>query len=183
MSGEAFTKPTQDGDWLEAWIDGARLPEEVATVYGRRDLRAEYLALEQELTTARDARIKGESSGDERLTSKTAERRIAERMETIREQMLASRRTFRFRALLDTEVEQVQKDAPKDTSAKEMTYRLLAVQSVEPKLTWEQLKRINAAIGEGQFNELIQAAGTATAAGKVDIPFSLAASTALSTKE
>lgn len=182
-NGESFHKPSEGGDWLEAWIDGARLPEEVATVYGRRDLRAEYLALEQQLIEARETREKNERGGDDRLTSRATERQIAERMDAIRDEMVKSKRTFRFRGILDTEIEKIKAEAPKGTSPAGITYRILAAQAVEPKLSWEQVERIHASIGEGQFNTLLEAAHKASADGRVDVPFSLAASVALNTKE
>jgi len=172
MSGEAFTK-SDDFD-LNAWIDGAKLPEKSATVYGRADLVAEYEALDQQLRAEKargdvdDARL----SGDPKVA-------IAQRMDEVRSALQASALTFRFRALLDAEAKPI-REAHKGGD-EELTFKLLSVQVVEPKVSAEQWPKIRERIGDGQFAHLVEAAGSASYDRQVSVPFSLAASALLKT--
>lgn len=184
---ETFTKPDDDCDGfdLEGWITGLRLPERVAVVYGRGDLHAEWQALEQRFEDARRAREKRDGAGDERLTGQSEERRLAEQMEQIRGELIASKRSFRLRALADPAeaVKQVKAEAGKGASQTEITYRMLERQAVEPKVTWQQWRAIHQGIGDGQFAHILETANKATGDRKVDVPFSLAASAVLSTQD
>jgi len=175
MPGEAFTKSTTDDFDLDAWIDGAKLPEKSATVYGRADLVAEYEALDAQLRAE-----KAKSVDDERLTGdpKVA---IAERMADVRDRLQGSALTFRFRALLDSESKPI-REAHKG-SDDELTFKLLSVQVLEPKVSPEQWPKIRERIGDGQFSHLVEAAGAASYDRQVSIPFSLAASALLGTKD
>ena len=184
MSGEAFVKEQDaEGFDLDAWISGAKLPTRTATVYGRADLLGEYEELEQTLSDARAAREKRDGAGDDRLTGRSDEQRIAEQMDAIRDTLMASKLLFKFRALLDAEVEQTRKDAGKGASPDEITYRLLTVQVIHPEVPWEKWAKIRQGIGEGQFNQMLEVAAAATQDKRVSVPFSLAASVALNTQD
>ena len=174
MTGDAFTKNSSDDFDLDDWISGARLPEKSATVYGRADLVAEYEALDAELKAEK---AKGDAT-DSRLTGdpKVA---IAQRMEQVRSELQGSALTFRFRALLDTEAKPI-RDAHKGAD-EELTFKLLSVQVLEPKVSPEQWPKIRERIGDGQFAYLVEAAGSASYDLQVSIPFSLAASALLNT--
>jgi hypothetical protein len=176
MSGEAFTKSTTDDFNLDDWISGARLPEKSVTVYGRADLVAEFYELEQQVRAADSDGVE-----DDRLTGdpKVA---LAQRMETLREQMQSSALTFRFRALLSSEAAKREDGKTKPTD-EELTYANLSIQAVTPKVKPEQWPQIRERIGEGQFGALLEAAGSASYDRQVTVPFSLASSALLARKD
>lgn len=175
---DAFTK-ADDGFDLDAWIDGAKLPEKSCTVYGRADLVAEYEALDQQLRN-----LNGKSVEDDRLTGDPAVP-IAQRMEALREQMQSSALTFRFRALLKDEADAIRKAAPKDSDGDPegdyVAAHWIAAACIQPAgVTAEKADAIRARIGEGQYAALWQAAWSVSNDQAVSVPFSLAASAALS---
>lgn len=173
---DAFTK--DDGFDLDSWISGAKLPEKAVTVYGRADLVAEFGELEQRLLSLQS----GEGVQDDRLTG-DPRIPIARQMDELREQMKSSALTFRFRALLKDEVTPIRQAAPKDKDgepdAEHVALHWIAAASVSPKVTPEQAGQIRERIGEGQFAALWEAAYSASNDRRVSVPFSLAASAAL----
>lgn len=172
---DAFTK--DDGFDLDSWISGARLPEKAVTVYGRADLVAEFGELEQRLLAMQS----GEGVQDDRLTG-DPRIPLARQMDDLREQMKSSALTFRFRALLKDEVTPIREDAPKVDGEPDPDYiahHWIARASVSPKVTPEQAQAIRERIGEGQFAALWEAAYSASNDRRVSVPFSLAASAAL----
>lgn len=175
MSGEAFTKSTSDDFDLDDWISGARLPEKSVTVYGRADLVAEFYELERQLQSV------GSASGeDDRLTGDPRQA-LARLMEDARRQMESSALTFRFRALLDAEVEDARKAHKGSDEA--LSFALLSLQAIQPKVSPEQWPKIRDRIGDGQFAALMEAAGSASYDRQVSVPFSLAASALLTSKD
>lgn len=162
---------------LDAWIDGAKLPERAATVYQRADLYAEIKVLEGELQAAK-AR-----EGDDRLGSPNSPEAIARKIQTAREEMASSALTFRFRALPAAQVKQIHASAPKindEPDSDHIAREWVAAASVEPRITPTQAQAIRDRIGEGQFALLWDAAFTATNEKQVSVPFSLSASALLS---
>lgn len=173
---DAFTKAPESDDFnLDDWISGARLPEKSVTVYGRADLVAEFYELERQLQNAgKDAVDDDRLTGDPRKV-------LAQRMEALREQMQASALTFRFRALLDAEVEEAKKAHKGSDEA--LSFAMLSIQAVHPKVPAEKWPLIREKIGDGQFTALLEAAGSASYDRQVSVPFSLAASALLTSKD
>lgn len=173
---DAFTK--DDGFDLDSWISGARLPEKAVTVYGRADLVAEFAELEQRLLAMQS----GEGVQDDRLTG-DPRIPLARQMDDLREQMKSSALTFRFRALLKDEVVKIREAAPKkqdgDPDDDYVAHHWISAASVSPKVTPEQAAQIRERIGEGQFAALWEAAYSTANDRRVSVPFSLAASAAL----
>lgn len=174
MPGEAFTKSTDEFD-LDDWISGAKLPEKSATVYGRADLVAEYEALDRQLRgEGKPEFVDDRLTGDPRVS-------LAQRMDQIRKDMEASALTFRFRAVLDSETKALREG--NKGSEEDLTFQILSVQCVAPRVSPEQWPRIREKIGDGQFAHLLEAAGSASYDRQVSVPFSLAASALLKTEE
>ena len=173
---DTFTKPA-DGFDLNAWITGAKLPERAVTVYGRADLVAEFYELEQQLLALQS----GEGVQDDRLTGDPRVP-IAQKMDALREQMQSSALTFRFRALMKDEVDPIRKAAPRVDGEPDGDYvaaHWIAAACVHPQVTPEQVQAIRERIGEGQFGALWDTAFSAANDKRVSVPFSLAASAAL----
>lgn len=177
MTTNAFGMSDDPTDFdLDAWIDGAKLPEKAVTVYGRADLVAEHHELNQRLQDA------GRDDGlqDDRLTGSPAGR-LAQQIRDIEEQMRKSALTFRFRAILDADVEAAKKAHPSNDDAR--AYFMLTKQVVHPQVTEAQWPKIRERIGEGQFEALLNAAAEASRQRQISVPFSLAASAALNTED
>jgi hypothetical protein len=187
MSDNAFTKiaaanneeTPADFD-VDAWLTGATLPERTVTIYGDGKGYADLQEAIADFDRARadEANVAEEDAG---LNDGAATRRLAERVEQLRDQIEASKRTFRFRAIVSTESEEIGKAHKGDDDA--ITYATIAKQSVRPKLTPEQVKAMRGKIGEGQFQKLMTAAAEASYGRQVEVPFSLAASALLATRE
>lgn len=170
---DAFTKAADEFS-LDDWISGARLPEKSVTVYGRADLVAEHFELNQRLLQAQVS-----DDADERLAGSQVNE-IAAAIEACEKDMKASALTFRFRAILDADVEAAKKAHPGDDDAR--TYWMLSKQAVHPQVTEEQWPKIRERIGEGQFGAILNAAAEASFERQIPVPFSLAASAARSTR-
>lgn len=177
MSTNAFGMADEPAEFdLDAWIDGAKLPEKAVTVYGRADLVAEHYELTKQLEDAST----DEARGDERLSGSPGPR-LARQIREVEDQMRSSALTFRFRAILDADVEAAKKAHPSNDDAR--AYFMLAQQVVHPQVAEEQWPKIRARIGEGQFEALLNAAAEASHQRQISVPFSLAASAALSTED
>lgn len=166
---------------LDSWIDDARLPEKAETVYGRADLVAEHQSLEKQLQQAQR-----DSLNDDRIVNPADE--LAARLRDVEERMQASALTFRFRALTGPEAKEVRNSVPKDDDGEPENDPLvaawLAASCVSPaNVTPEQMLKIRGRIGEGQYALLWSAAFSVSNDRRVDVPFSLAASVALKTKD
>jgi hypothetical protein len=177
MSGKATMKN------FKAMMAEARLPERTVPLCLRGDLVADFQALEVELDAARIA------AGDS-LDSGAGE--IVERMEAIQALMRESTYPVRLRALPgprfrelhakhpprrtdDGEIDKVEQgfDFNVDTFFEPLLRACLIDPEMVSKDDWEQFV---AGITDYQFNELAIACLSLNR-GKVDIPFSLAAST------
>ena len=185
MSDETFTQPAPAVFDIDAWVKGVKLPEKSVVVYQRPDLVGEFESLEVAL---RDAQTKAAANADDDRLADPAKSRaadIADRMETLREQMSGSAITFRFRSPSPDEYEVVKKDAGKGAQPLEITFRLLARQCVEPAgLTWEHFKAMYDGFGDGYFsNTILRCANEAREAEAVDVPFSRSALAARRTQD
>jgi hypothetical protein len=170
----------QDFD-LDSWIEEARLPERSVTVVGNANLVAQHQELEERLR-----RVRASHADDERMVDPSVE--VAQQLRDVSEQIQASERTFRFRALTSAEAKEIRSGAPKDESgepdADHVAAAWLAASCVSPQgLTVEKAQAIRAKIGEGQFNSLWAAAFGVSNDRHIDVPLSLAASVILSNRE
>lgn len=165
---------------LDAWIDGAKLPEKSVTVYGRADLVAEFEQLNEQLRT-----MKAAATLDDGRLSGDPQARLARRMEDVRTEMQSSALTFRFRAILKEAGDEIRGAAPKDSDGDPdggyVAAHWIAAACVSPAgLTAEKANAIRARIGEGQYAALWNTAWSVSNDRSVSVPFSLAASELLS---
>lgn len=145
-----MTETPQEFD-LEAWIDGAERPRHSVTVYQRAGLIAELDALE--------ARIENAELDE---SGQIYERSIGERCESdkLRVEYAKLAQQFHDSALTftvqghDTAEKQAIADANPGLTAKELGYIVIADGIVSPKVTAEQLKRIESKIGSAQFDQI-----------------------------
>lgn len=153
---------------LEGWISSARLPERSVTLYARGDLYAAHQAAEAELRAYKvvDDRIGQDPTGE-----------LAQRVRDLETQMRGSAKVFRVRALTAAEQDRVRKDAGED--AEDVSAQWLALSTIEPVVTVDQVRRLRERLGEGQYLAWFTASTSATNE-KVTVPFSLAASGSLS---
>lgn len=181
-AGEAFTKTTDDAPVdahdpatfdVRAWIRSTSPVTRSCTVYGRPDLMGEIEALKDEL-----AEVQSTDVDDERL-SHVPGLDIAQRIEALRAQMMASALRFRFRGLRNGELEEVKAETSTtdaDTIG-ELDYRIMARQCVEPAgLAWEDFRDLHTSLGAYFGRTLMKTALEAVNGGGVDVPFSSASS-------
>lgn len=131
---------------FEAFIRGTQLPRRTVSIY-RVDHRDEIQRLTAEHDALRDDR------GDERESTTTSPRlELAQRIAALRDEMDASRADFVIRTLTPEEFRILQESD--DLSV----YDQMEMQSIEPKLTGEQWKRLGDAVGSGQWAAVVAAA-------------------------
>ena len=152
---------------VEAWLSGATRVTKYVDVYGKPGLQADIDEL--------DSRLRRETDEQEQSA-------LAERIESLRAEMEASRIGFRFQAITEARAsdlrEQRDEDGDDDLAG---AYRCLAAQCLNPALTAEQMRRLCDALGEGYFSQTVLAAANAAQQGLgVTVPFSSAASRVLS---
>lgn len=126
---------------FEAFVAGTQLARRTVYVY-RVDNRDEILRLQADHDRLPDA------SGDEREATENPRRALAARIAALREEMEASRQGFVIRTITPDELATIQSD---DTDV----YDQLAIQSVEPKLTAEQWRRVADVVGLAQWSVLV----------------------------
>lgn len=148
---------------IEAWLNGARLPERSVEIYQRPDLLATINELDAELerTPAEE-----ESLGGERAA-------LEEKYNEVAAQIAASRTVFRVRALTGDQITRFDKKHPKIDPENRMAH-LLAMAIVAPApMSFEQVQRLRAVIGDAQYARLWVAFREATdTAPVVPAPFS-----------
>lgn len=163
---------------LDAWLEGAALPEKVAVVYGRGDLAAEYDALNEQLSEVRARRDDGMLNGG------IDARRIGDRMTEIRDALLASKLNVRLRALPKSQQVEIRTAAealPEEQQQDFVAEQWISACSVAPVMTVEQVRKLRARIGEGQFAQVWDEAWAASNEKRLTVPFSLQHSAALAT--
>lgn len=184
--GDAFAKaepaPARDplGDFrmnLRKWRDkGTARVVKYAEVFLAPGLQAEIDALDAEIV---------------RLGTDNPESvPLAEQAEALREEMQSSRMSFKFAGIDSENIRSIADGFEKDADGnvkdnKGFTCQVLAAQCVEPKgMTADDFADLFDALGEGYFGRtLLAASGAARDGVSVDVPFSLAASLTLKTRE
>lgn len=156
--------PEDDFD-LDAWIDGTLRPTVSVEVYGKAGLKGRIQRLDADLRAATDP---------------AQQRALAQQVEDLRADMEASRRVFTLAGIDDERVEAISKAHADDPDELAAPFAILAEQTVDPKLTVAQLRKLAAGLGTGYFAQTFLAASTQVQAGLgVTVPFSSAASQVL----
>lgn len=177
-------------DNLSERLRAARLPERTVAICLRGDLVAEFEDLERRYAEATQRPATSLADGGEGAE-------IAGRMEAIRQEMQSEMLTLRLRALPRRRWSEliVEHPARRDESGKlneedeafgynAATFfeALIRESAVDPQLTDENWADLDAVLTDSGFNQLANAAVILNRRG-VDIPFSFAASRALTGSE
>lgn len=173
--------PEQYIENIDEFLDGLKLPEDGVPIVMRGDLQARFEELERQL---QDARRKPET--DSLVGTSGEARRIAEEIETLRQEMQGHVRVILLRALprkawsdLVKEHPPRKQDAPADHNRETFPVAALAACSVKPKMSTEQAGRLVDRVTQGQWtalwNKIIELNG-----GSGEVPFSVASSVILS---
>lgn len=142
-------KDTQEPLDIDAWIDGAELPEAEVTLAAK----GKSLALLNDLREqrARDRRRRPATPG--RMVQVDVAHELDEQIETLTAEVRASERTFRVRAV-DGDTHQALVTQHRGAGEQAVLEAVVAAASVAPVLTVEQVHRLRQAVGEGQFKLL-----------------------------
>lgn len=141
-----MTEKNADTFDLDAWISGAQRTERSATVYQKAGLIAELDILEEQIRNAeREESVDGPSMGGGAGKLRAEYAKLAAEFK-------ASALTVRMKALTLDEKKAIEKEHPEDTGA-----HVLAASMVEPKITAEQIGKLEDAIGNAQMGLIIRA--------------------------
>lgn len=138
-----MTETPQDFD-IEAWIEGAERPKRSVTVYQKAGLIADLDRLEEQIRNADDEDVDGPSMGGGNLRA-----RYAKLAQEFRDSAL----TFTVQGH-DAAEKQALAEANPGLPPAELGYIVIADAIVSPKVTAEQLKRIESRIGSAQFDQI-----------------------------
>lgn len=162
----------------------AKLPRREVPLCLRGDLVAAWQSAERRFKQAQD------TASDDALASATSTEAIdlARQMEDLQQQMRDATRIFQLQALPRGEWRALLKahppreDSPEDQQVEfnrdTFGVAALAACCVVPKMTPEQAEKLVGVLTDGQWNELFSHIWTMNA-GRVEVPFSLAASALL----
>lgn len=166
---------------INALLGAASLPERKVPVCLRGDLQAEIDELERQL--------REQYQNPQTMADRGDRRRLAEQIETVREQMRSSIITFRLRGLNRRRYSDLLAAHPPrrdNDEDKALGYNsdsfwpaLIRACLVEPNLSDEQWERLDDQLSSAQFDLLLNAAHN-LCRRPVDVPFSSAASATLS---
>lgn len=154
-------------------IASAKLPERSETLCVRGDLLDEWQDLEQQLAKTQVA-----EHGSDSLARGGEARKIAERMQALREEMREHEHTFHFRALPATEYSDLQAKHGPTQKQREQGYdlnwdtwpkALVAACAIDPEMTEEEAGQLASAVSDGQWDQLLRCVMTVNRS-KVDVP-------------
>jgi hypothetical protein len=141
-----MTETPQDFDF-DAWLEGAERPERAVTVYQKAGLIADLDALEARILAADDDEdVDGPSMGGGVAKLRAEYQRLAK-------QFHDSALTIRIQGHDEDEKREFAKANPELTPG-ELGYLVVADAITSPKVTAEQLKRLEKKIGEAQFSQI-----------------------------
>jgi hypothetical protein len=143
---------------FDEWLSGAKLPEHSVEVYARADL----LAVADDLIR-RISQAETDEELERSLHETIAAAELRERYEAVMEEFKASALTFRVRAVKDSETAVLDAKVERGEIRKEdRPLHEIAVASVEPKLTFDQVQRMREVIGPAQITKVWNAVFRAT---------------------
>lgn len=162
---------------IEDILAAAKLPERTVPLCLRGDLQAEFEDLERQLKAA-------ELDEEDSLAGGVKARDLAERIETVRQEMAEHTQVFRLRGLGARRYSDLlAKHQPTEAQAREgldvnpetFPAALVAACAADPEMSLEQAERLSEVITHRQWEDLVN---TALACNRqaVDVPFSLSAS-------
>jgi hypothetical protein len=143
---------------VDAWLTGAKLPEHSVEVYGRADLLAKADDLIRRI---------GQAERDEDLERSLGEGEspsvLREQYEAVVAEFKASARTIRVRAVKESETVVLNAKVERgEVRAEDRMLHEIAIASVEPKLTVDQVQKMREALGPAQVTKVWNAVFRAT---------------------
>lgn len=132
---------------IDAWIDGAELPEAEVTLAAK----GKALALLTDLRERRDKDLRTRSTPGRMVQA--AGHELDEQIATLTAEVRASEKTFRVRAV-DGDTHQALLTQHRGAGEQAVLEAMVAAASVAPVLTLEQVHRLRLVVGEGQFKLL-----------------------------
>lgn len=160
-------------------LASAKLPERTVEVCMRGDLLAEWQDLEKQL-----AKTQAAEHGTDSLARGGDARKIAERMQQLRDEMRKHEVTFRFRALPSREYSDMQAKHRPTQKQREQGYdlnwntwpvALVSACAIDPAMDEEEAGKLADTISDAQWDQLFSCALTVNRA-QVDVPNSSSAS-------
>lgn len=139
-----MTKKTPQEFDLDAWIDGAERPRHSVTVYQKAGLIADLDRLAEQIENEDGEEVDGPSMSGGSLRAEYAK---------LAQQFHDSALTFTVQDH-DPAEKQALADANPGLTPTELGYIVIADAIVSPKVTAEQLKRIESKIGPAQFDQI-----------------------------
>jgi hypothetical protein len=143
-----MTETPQDFDF-DAWLEGAERPERAVTVYQKAGLIADLDALEAKILAADDDE---EAVYERGLTQADPARKLRAEYQKLAKQFHDSALTIRVQGHSDEEKREFLSDDPKG-----VVYKVLADAITSPKVTDEQVKRLEKKLGPAQFGLILTA--------------------------
>ena len=138
-----MTETPQDFDF-DAWLEGAERPERAVTVYQKAGLIADLDALEAKILAAEDDEdADGPSMGG-------GVNKLRAEYQKLAKQFHDSALTIRIQGHDEAEKREIAKANP-ELAPGELGYVVVAAAITSPKVTAEQLRRLEKKIGEAQF--------------------------------
>jgi hypothetical protein len=152
---------------IDAWLSDAKRPERSVTVYKRADLMADLDALERRIEEAKSV-----PEEDQSLTDSAD--LLEQEYVKLAQQFHDSGITIRVKGLTQDEIDAIGKKAKADNRSDAEIGRLqIEAALVSPKMTFEQLGKLSAAIGDAQMSKIVAAYQLATLQQpEVTVPFS-----------
>jgi hypothetical protein len=142
-----MTESPQDFDF-DAWLDGAERPERAVTVYQKANLIADLDVLAERI---KNAEQDGDHQIDERGLGEQSEiQKLSAEYQRIAQQFHDSALTLRIAGHSETEKREFAKANP-DAPPSELGGVILADAIRSPKITPEQVRRLEAKLGPAQF--------------------------------
>jgi hypothetical protein len=166
---------------LDELMNSARRPERTARICLRPDLQADLDELEAQLGVYADSR--GEFDPSDEALAGGAVSELANRIQQVREQMQASMRSVRVRAMPKDEwatfVETHSDDKARDGFKPDFWPLLVSKCAIAPTFNTEQVTALRSTLGQPAFDAIAVAAFKANTADGVDVPKSPLSSRAL----
>lgn len=135
---------------IDAWIDGAELPEAEVTLAGKGKTLAVLTDLRER--RAKDLRNRRRGVAPGRMAPMDETHELDEEIAELAAEVRASERTFRVRAV-DGDTHQAIITQHRDAGDQAVGEAVVAAAMVPP-MTVEQVHRLRLAVGEGQFSLL-----------------------------
>lgn len=161
---------------VEDVLSAARLPERTATVCLRADLQATYDAALTELAslvTPAGELIDDPEASLDATTTRARARELQDTIDRTRREMTAHLWRVRFRGMSSEDYAVFNKQHMPKGEGQDLTdfnLRLIAATAIDPEITYDQAKALNAKLGGRAMTELANAAWNVCNEGGISVP-------------